>query len=240
MVEIINDIEIIDLALYLKKQKILIIADIHIGFEEALNKQGVLVPRFQFKEILQRLDKIFSKTKTELVIVNGDLKHEFGSISEQEWRDTLKLLDFLVKKGKKVILIKGNHDTILGPIAKKRDVKVRDYYFVEDGKNKIYIIHGDKIPEDNDFKKSNVLIIGHTHSCVSLKEKMKVEKFKCFIKGKWKRKTLIVLPSFNLVTEGSDIQQEKLLSPFLQQNLNNFDIYIVEDKIYYFGKLRNL
>ena len=52
--EISSGIEIIDLALYLKKEKILIIADTHIGYEEALNKQGMLVPRFQFKEIIKR------------------------------------------------------------------------------------------------------------------------------------------------------------------------------------------
>lgn len=236
MVEIINGIEIIDLALYLKKQKILVIADVHIGYEEALNKEGILVPRFQFKEIIKRLENIFSEVKPNFVIINGDLKHEFGTISEQEWRDTLKLLDFLVKNGKKVILIKGNHDTIIGPIAKKRNVDIKDYYLVDD----IYITHGDKIPLNDDFKKSKTVIIGHTHPAVSIRSDVRAEKFKCFIKGKWKKKTLIVMPSLNLVTEGSDIQQEKLLSPFLQQNLNDFEIYVLGDKIYNFGKLRNI
>lgn len=236
MVEIINNIEIVDLALYLKKQKILVLSDVHIGYEESLNKQGVLIPRFQFKDLILKLKKIFSVVNPELVIINGDLKHEFGSISDQEWRDTLKFLDFFTERGKKVILMKGNHDTILGPIAKKRDVEIKDYHFVDD----IYITHGDKIPKNNDFKKSNVLIIGHTHPAISLRDEAKSEKFKCFMKGKWKTKSLIVLPSFNLVTEGSDVQQEKLLSPFLQQKLGDFEIYVVGDKIYYFGKLKNI
>ena len=53
-----KDIEIIDLALYVKKQKILIIADTHIGYEEALNKQGILIPRFHFKELIKRIEKL--------------------------------------------------------------------------------------------------------------------------------------------------------------------------------------
>ena len=46
--EIAKGIEIIDLGLYIKKHKLLVFADFHIGYEESLNKQGVLIPRFQF------------------------------------------------------------------------------------------------------------------------------------------------------------------------------------------------
>ena len=145
--KILDDIEIIDLALYLKKHKTLVIADIHIGYEEALNKQGLLVPRFQLKEVLRRSEKIVSKVKPDTIIINGDIKHEFGEISDQEWRDTLKVLDFLSKHCKKIILTKGNHDTILGPLAKKRSVEVVDEYKIDD----VYITHGHKIPENIDF-----------------------------------------------------------------------------------------
>ncbi|GAG34601.1 unnamed protein product, partial [marine sediment metagenome] len=68
----------------------------------------------------------------------------------------------------------------------------------------------------------------------------RVELVKCFLKGKYKRKELIVMPSFNLVSEGTDILKEELLSPFLHQNINNFDVYVVEDKVYGFGKVRDL
>lgn len=236
---IYNNIEIVDLGLLIDKT--LVICDTHIGFEEDLNKQGILVPRFQFNEIIKRLQKILKKKKINKIIINGDVKHEFGTISDQEWRHTLKLLDFLSKYGK-VILIKGNHDTILGPIAKKRNVEIKDYLFLRKNKKNILIIHGDKLDKNISklIKKTNMIIIGHEHPAVSLKEGSRVELYKCFLKGKFKGKTLIVQPSFNLVTEGTDIIKEQLLSPFLQQNLNNFNIYIVEDKVYDFGKLKNL
>ena len=47
-----KDIEIIDLCLFLTKSKTLIIPDVHIGYEEALNKQGILIPRTQFNDIM--------------------------------------------------------------------------------------------------------------------------------------------------------------------------------------------
>ena len=135
--KILNNIDIVDLSLYINRH--LILSDFHIGYEEALNKQGILVPRFQYGGIIKRLGNIFLKLKgkkIEKIIVNGDLKHEFGTISEQEWCLTLRLLDFLGRHCKEIILIKGNHDTILGPIAKKRNVEVLEHYLIE-GKSPI-------------------------------------------------------------------------------------------------------
>ena len=259
--EILPNIEIVDLALYFEGT--LVISDVHIGYEEALNKQGVLVPRLQFEEMANRMNHIFEllkNKKIEKIIINGDLKHEFGTISEQEWRNTLKFLDLLAKHCKEIILIKGNHDTILGPIAKKRNVRVLDYLIVESltsnsnnektslikkslkkimksNKNKVLIAHGDKVL---DIKNYGTIIIGHEHPAVSLKEGPRVEQYKCFLKGKYKGKNLIVQPSFNSIIEGTDILRDEILSPFLQQNLDNFYVYVVEDKVYEFGKLKNL
>ena len=96
--EISKDIELIDLALYLKKKKVLIISDTHIGQEEALEKQGVLLPRMQFKDIVKRIEKIFSEVSPKIIVINGDIKHEFGSISDQEWRDALRIVDIIEKR----------------------------------------------------------------------------------------------------------------------------------------------
>jgi len=234
--KLINNIEIIDLALYLKKENILVLADTHIGYEESLNKQGVLIPRFQFKEIIIRLEKILENKKFDKIIINGDVKHEFGKISDQEWRHTLRLLDFLKRYTKEIILIKGNHDKILGPIAKKRNVKVKDHIKI----NSNLIIHGDKLPTKTQLKDIKTIIIGHEHPAIGLREDKRVETFKSFLKGKYKKLNLIVQPSFNLVTEGTDVTKEKLLSPFLKQNLKNFEAYLVADKVYKFGKVKDI
>lgn len=230
--EISKGIKIIDLSLYLPKYKTLIIADSHIGFEEAANKQGILIPRFQFKDIITSMEKILKKAKPETIIVNGDVKHEFGRISEQEMRNTLKFIDFLSKNCKNIILLKGNHDKVLIPIAEKRKIQAADQVILGD----ILIAHGHKlikIPE-----KVKTIIIGHEHPAVGLREEARIETFKCFLKGKYKNKTLIVQPSFNPISAGTDITKERLMSPFLKQNIGNFECWIIADKIYYFGKLK--
>jgi len=231
--EIAKGIEIIDLSLYIKKHKLLIFSDFHMGFEESQNKHGVLIPRFQFKDTIIRLESILKKVKPDTIIVNGDIKHEFGKISEQEWRETLKLIELLAKNCKKLILTKGNHDKIVEPIAKKRNIAITDSFEIGD----FLILHGDKIPKEI---KSKTIIIGHEHPAVLIQDGERKEKFKCFLMGKYKRKTLIVQPSFNLVTEGTNVLKDKTLSPFLKQDLKKFEIFVVADKIYKFGKLRNL
>ena len=234
-----SNLKIVDLGLLIKDKGILVFSDFHIGYEEALNKQGILVPRFQFKDVIKRLENIFSglkKIKIDKIIINGDIKHEFGRISEQEWRETLRLLDFLSKHCKEIILVKGNHDTILGPIAKKKNIKIVEHFIV----GNMLIIHGNKIPEKKIMKEIKTIIIGHEHPAISLKEDVRTEKFKCFLKGKYKRKKLIVTPSFCLATEGTNILKEKTISPFLDQDLRNFEVSVIADKIYDFGKVKNL
>ena len=228
---------------------------------------------------MARLDSIFKKLKNkkiERIIVNGDLKHEFGTISDQEWRNTLKLIDYLGQHCDEIILIKGNHDTILDPIAKKRDVRVLDHYFISTikektmkkiqlknksqlkinnkilnkikiiknhkklSKNKILVLHGDEIPNKELLKDVSTVIIGHEHPAITIKDGPRAELFKAFLVGKWKKFNLIAQPSFNLITEGTDVLKEMILSPFLKGNLKNFNAIIVGDKLYGFGKLKDL
>ncbi|MFC1754469.1 metallophosphoesterase [Thermoproteota archaeon] len=226
-----KNIQIIDLGLFLEKEKLLAISDIHLGYEEALTKQGILIPKFHFKDLIIRLEKMIKSTKPEIILINGDMKHEFGTISDEEWRNSLKLIDFLKKNCKELIILKGNHDTIIDPIAKKRDIVPIKEHIVGD----VLFCHGDFVPKiPADVK---TIVIGHEHPAVSVREGIRTEVFKCFLKGKWKEYNLIVLPSMNLLTEGTDITQEKLLSPFLKQDITDFDVYIVADKVYEFGNV---
>ena len=74
-----------------------------------------------------------------------------------------------------------------------------------------------------------------------MSQRPRQEKYKAFLVGTWKRKKLVVMPSFSLVSEGTDVLKESLLSPFLVgQRLENFDSFILADKPYFFGQLKNL
>ena len=246
LIEALPGIETADLALYLKKENIVVIGDVHLGYEEAMVKRGVFMPRFQFRDTIERLGNIFSllqprlkklkKEKLEAIVVNGDLKHDFGTISDQEWREILKFIDFLLQHAEQVILIKGNHDIKLAPIARKRGIVVVENIAINDK----FICHGHEVPASKEFEKSKVVIVGNEHPAVSLRDGARSELYKCFIVGKWKSKKMIVMPSFNQITIGTDILKGEFISPFMQQNLGSFEVFVVGDKVYHFGKVRNI
>ncbi len=244
--QILPGVEIVNLGLYIGKLNSLVISDVHIGYEEALNRRGVMIPRFHFGDVVSSINYTFhllkpilkksKKQKLSSIIVNGDLKHEFGSISEQEWREILKFLDILAQHCDKIILVKGNHDMTLDPIAKKRNIKVVEDY----SSNGFFICHGHKIPEKDEYKNAKTVIIGDEHPAVSINDGPRSETFKCFLKGKFRSKNLVVLPSFNPVTVGTDILKETFMSPFLKGSINHFEVFVAADNAYYFGKVKDL
>jgi len=234
---------------------ILVLGDLHIGYEEHIAEQGMF-PRIQFKEIIEKLNGIFwnlsmKGVKIKQVVILGDLKHEFGGISDVEWSETLKFLDYIDKKvpkdskiKNKIVLVRGNHDTILGPIAKKRDIEVVNYYKHKD----ICFIHGNKL-HGKCFEGSKILILGHLHPAITLSDDYKKEKYKCFLQGKWKSKKIYILPSFSPIGFGyelNSIDESKHDGNFLIINyklLKNFEVIIYnnkENKEYNFGKLKKL
>jgi len=236
--------------------EILVFTDFHIGYEEHIAERGAL-PDLQFKEIIERLNRIFkllekNNVKIKKIVILGDLKHEFGGISDKEWRETIGLLDYLDEKiignrdkKRRIILIKGNHDNILGPIAKKRNIELRDYYCL----NGICFMHGNKLYK-NCFEDSNILMLGHLHPSITLSDKYKGEKFKCFLKGKWMKKQVYVLPSFSPISFGYDLKSfqydiEKNDGFFIvpEKKLNDFEVIIYnprDEKEFNFGKLKKL
>lgn len=230
--EILPNIEIVDLGLYLKKEKILAVSDFHLGYEEGMKEKGFLVPKFQLKDILIRLESILKKVKIEKIVINGDLKHEYGKILGQEWKDVLKLFDFLSDYCKEIVIVKGNHDLFLGPVAWKRGLKIVEKHPVGDK----LICHGHEMMQSA----AKVLIIGHEHPAIVLEAEGKREKFKCFLAGKSKGKEIIVMPSFNPLSEGTDILKRKLLSPYLE-DISEFKVYAAgEGRAFDFGKVKEL
>jgi uncharacterized protein len=254
-IEFLHDALLVD-------NSILVLGDLHIGYEEHILHDGIF-PRTQFKEIIEKLNGIFwdlsmKGRKIKKTIILGDLKHEFGEISDVEWSETLKFLDYLDKKivkdkietknDERIILIRGNHDNILGPIAKKRDVKPVDFYEYKG----ICFMHGNKLYKKC-FEKSGVLILGHVHPAITLSDDYKKEKYKCFLNGKWKIKKksreVYILPSFSPIGFGYDLNSfeksghEDGFSIIPDKVLREFNVVIYnnkESKEYNFGKLKRL
>ncbi|MFP4567672.1 MAG: metallophosphoesterase [Candidatus Woesearchaeota archaeon] len=233
------NIKIIRTSLFIESESTLILSDLHIGQDEAMSANGFLMPRFQYEDLFKETQSIIKETKPKRIILNGDIKHEFGGILKEERSKIKEYIQYLKRGEREVIIIKGNHDAILKPLAERENIALKDFLILKD----FFICHGDKLFEDDAFKKSKIIIIGHEHPAITLKDGPRKEKYKCFLLGKYEDKKLIVMPAMNPLSDGSDILTQKLLSPYLKNNKNfkKFKAIITDDdKAYDFGEIGKL
>ncbi|MCD6171909.1 MAG: metallophosphoesterase [Thermoplasmata archaeon] len=227
----LNGIIISDLyAAYLPKHDIAVISDLHIGYEGVLQSQGVMMPKYQKKILIKRIEKIIEKFNPNLLIINGDFKHEFGKNLRQEWNETKEILKFIAERTN-AILIRGNHDNFLKTIASKMNVKLLDFYEIGD----IKIFHGHK---DMEGKRK---IIGHEHPSIGLRDKIgAIIKLPCFMVNK----NIVVLPALSPLATGVDVSsadRNDYLSPVLRkENIDEFEIYAIADELLYFSTIKKL
>lgn len=235
------DYQFIGKALFLPKEKILVIGDLHIGYEAALIKSGFLAPKTQIKDLIQELRKTIEKTKPKKIIFVGDIEHSFG-YEYQEKVNFREVMEFLIQyfKDKDIIFLKGNHDTIDYSFKGK----MKNFYLKKD----IAFIHGHKDFKEIHDKKIKTIILGHIHPSVEFKDEHtnKKEKYKCFLTGKSLRKNIIIVPSFLTYNEGApvnnyDFQYEDSFSIIPKKDILKFKVHAIgENKIYDFGKVKDL
>ena len=193
-----------------------------------------------FKEMIEDFEKIFAKTgKVDKVILLGDVKHSFGKILHQEWSDVLKLFEYLKQKCKRIVITKGNHDSILAPIVKKIENVTLVNYCV--WKNYGFLHGNKKYEEILNNKEIESIIIGHVHPAIEISDGTKREKYKCFLIGRVKQKEMIVVPSFFSLVEGSDPMGSNV-SKIWGINFGKFRAKVVGAnlEVLDFGKLNDL
>lgn len=239
----IKQFEVVDRCLFWKDKKILIVGDLHLGYEDNLAERGFAVPRSQFDQTKEIFERIFNKIgKVEKIILLGDIKHVFGKIMKQEFFDfeqLIKLFNENIENKREIIITKGNHDTILEPLSKKySNIILCDKYIIE---NTLFL-HGDSKSVRENYqniksKEIKLIIIGHFHPAYILKDKnsVKQEKYKCFLYGfsSEYQKEVVFVPSFFPLVEGSDIVQE------LEIYEKSMKIILIDGngKVYDFGKI---
>lgn len=230
------DFEFVGPTLYIPKFKTLVIGDLHIGTEYSLAETGALSSIIGLSEIREITVEILQKKKVEKIILIGDLEVHFGHLQNNQKNAILDYLKLIKEYTKEIILIEGNHDKIISKIVGEMGLKFQNTYQLKE----YFFSHGDKIQKEK--KGTKYIIIGHEHPAVGISDNIRTEKFKCFLVSKYNESTLIVLPSLNQTFIGTEVNKNKLLSPYLKENiLKNARVYIIENmKVYNFGKLKEL
>ncbi len=237
--------EFIDKSLFFPEKGILVIGDLHIGYDYMIRQSGVLIPERQVKDIISDLKEIFNRIKKagkkiNKIVFLGDIKHAFSYEVEEKY-DFLEVMRFLKQEipEENTIFIRGNHDTMDFTYGNMKD------YYIESG---IAFLHGHKSFLEVFDKKVKVIVSGHLHPSVTLQEKpgVKKESYKCFLEGSYRGKTLIVVPSFVDYYEGTPVNdyREDYLEDFFivpKKEILKFKVHVIgKDKVYNFGAIKDL
>ncbi|MEK6892835.1 MAG: metallophosphoesterase [Nanoarchaeota archaeon] len=221
-------------------EKILAIGDLHLGYEEALEKSGALVGRRIFAEMIEEFEGLFGRVgKVNEIVLLGDLKHGLSELGQQEREELMGTFDYLSGKCEKIIVIRGNHDNYLLNLTAKRGIEVKEHYLKEE----FTFFHGNKDFLEIYDKKIKCWIMGHLHPAIKLFERrgVKAEKYKCFLEGKFKGKKIIIVPSFSSFSEGTDVRESEMDMPW-KFNFEKFRVLAVGEKLEVldFGELGRL
>ena len=193
-----------DFALFLREERALVISDLHLGFEGALAEQGVSIPRFQRRVILERLGAMLDRTKAETVIVAGDFKHEFSRNLTDEWIEVKQVLRFIQERATPV-LVRGNHDNYLATILGDLRLTLHDRVDVAGHT----IVHGHE-----EVSTLHPIVMGHEHPAVKLRDELgAVVSVPAFLVTD----RLVVLPAFSPLALGVDVSEYPYLSPILNR-----------------------
>jgi len=222
--------------------KILVIADIHLGIENELYNNGIVIAP-QSKKLFDKIDDLIKLTKADKLVIIGDLKHKIPGITFRELKELPKFMEPLSEKVD-VILVKGNHDTELHGLFSE-SVEILDASGLKLGPYGFF--HGHAWP-DEDLLECDYLFTAHIHPTVEfiddfgfrivekvwmkgqLEEKVVKKKFGKSVKiGKAET---IIFPSFNPVIGGVPLNRKKKKKSYIGPLLRNGALKVGKSEAY--------
>ncbi|MDD1676980.1 MAG: metallophosphoesterase [Methanomicrobiales archaeon] len=190
--------------LFLRSDRVLIAADVHIGMEEELHCQGLHFPLNEEETLLARFGEAIEFFRPQRIILDGDIMHSFATIPRRVREKFRRILSTITEYAE-VTLIRGSHDRLLPYItgtSTAESVVIGQWH----------IAHGDR-----DLDRDRSLIIGHEHPVLELD----MAREPCFLFGErvCDRHDLLILPAFNPLCQGvvvNSLRCGELLAPMLR------------------------
>ena len=190
-------------------KKFLAISDVHVGLEDRIRRNGILIDtRKNIDESIKLLTNIHSETGVKELIILGDLKSSIRIITRTEWDNVPYFLESLSKLFD-IYVVPGNHDGNIKQLLPE-NVNLMRTQGMEI--NNILFTHGHTLP----LIGMNVekIIVGHLHPIIQ-KEGSILNGNKIWVKinltkrhflgSSDKQKTrnieLIIMPHFNNVLD---------------------------------------
>lgn len=233
----------------------LVIADVHIGFEEELWKRGISLPS-QTLRIVQELVSIILEFQPDRLIILGDFKHKIPGTSKREAAEIHSFLRELLPLVKEILIILGNHDgglrDIISGLKRVKIINSKGMK-ISNSNYLIGLIHGHAWPSPEIFS-ADIIVLGHSHPVVEFKDKLGYR----YIEPVWvkvpidsrlitqlypskldsklvKVKYLLIMPAFNRFLSGNPVNDpsspKPLLGPLARSNaalLDKAELFLLD------------
>ncbi|MFX1318289.1 MAG: metallophosphoesterase [Promethearchaeota archaeon] len=222
--------------LYEEPRRVLVVADLHIGYERTLFKQEFYSTNLTL-QIIQQIRQLVKKQRPTEIIILGDLKHSIQDFSKQEFQQVAQLL-FDLQQQAAVTIVRGNHDADLELVTPDDTQIVSAAGFsLRFKSNQVYFLHGHAYPSA-DILSCDSLLMGHIHPAVSIsKLKERVSIHRVWMRTKWNstiiealksclgeihfqkeprivqrllRMNVLVIPAYNSLLQGHILNKEPL------------------------------
>ncbi len=144
----------------------LVVADLHLGWEVSLSHQGIHVPS-QVPRLLEKLRKIVNDVHPRQLILLGDVKHAVAKVELEEWKYVPEFFEGLVEIIPDVQVVPGNHDGNLEPLTPP-SVKISTSEGISLW-NTVGLFHGHAWPSPP-LLGCRFLVMGHLHPVVVFKD----------------------------------------------------------------------
>lgn len=221
-----------DKCLLLDDGPTMVVGDLHLGYERALEDEGMYLPRINTGSIRDALNEILSLYEPERVVLLGDIKHDFRRAGREE-SEQVRSIASLVSEAAETVIVKGNHDNYIQNIVSEMGLMAVDHIDVM----------GYRLEHGHVDSGVRPVIIGHEHPSVRIPGEvgggMKIQ---CFVHAE--REGVIVIPPFSPFSSGNDLvlDDDCVMAPALRScDYADARIYGVTDMgLMDLGTLRSL
>lgn len=219
-----------DRCLLLDDGPTVVLGDLHLGYEKALEEEGMYIPRVNTESIRESLNRLICRYEPKRIVLLGDIKHDFKR-TRFEGKEEVRRIVTLLQNAADVIVVKGNHDNFLQNILQDTDLMAVDYVD----------LCGFRMEHGHEDSGKRPVIIGHEHPSVKISGAVSGGvKLQCFLH--LKDDGIIVIPPFSPLSSGTDLSlggPDTFMSPACKAaDTFNADVYgISEFGILPLGKL---
>lgn len=198
-----DDLSFRDRAVFVQGTGSLVVADVHVGRDEASSVEFPLGERTDLRERLDALLTYFEPTE---VVFAGDVLHSFSHASDATRANLQELVDCCREAGARAILVAGNHDTLLEQVW---DGDVYESYRLADD---TVVCHGHEVPAETGRR----YLVGHDHPAIEIEGKRRP----CYLLGEktYRDADVVMLPAFNRLAAGvavNEMRTRDFQSPFV-------------------------